>query len=682
MDNVVLFPFFTVPRKHRKRDTRCSKCQNLFAQDNVRILEEDSKLGIAYVCRICEKKIRRGIDIITTVVCTCCHSEKKKSQALRFKAHKYSIFKNANAEYAIDRRNRILSSDEWICKVCDISLRERKNYHREFKPCSVCQEGICDKKLAEVTKMIESEEIDDVVDREDDFSQKMSEVPQKESDKNIPKEADVEVCPIWVKRSFSNVQSPLYWSQKMADFAGKTSYEELERYILHEKKDEISRIPPIDFLVGNTDFPSYVEDFSARAQIPSDFLMKNSLAVCSRPDLNCFFNSLSIVAYGDQNHAAEMRVRVVIEGVQNKEKYLDQCHLLQGSKELLAYSGNIVHDYLLYSTRAQVNLPEDNCDDYERDKVGYSEMLERNIDRRQQLYETEIFNMRLNKCEAGVWQMHQASSVLQRVVRGVYPGQGRFRIRRFLDRDFCPINGRVNFLDKVNIMWCVYGLGSKPNHFVPIVPRHRGFAMRQERHNLHRILPTSSNLVDLAKNQQEKTPTPTELKESAEFSQTKLMEIQSRTKKVLKRKVNKRQTEKEENSWKEVVHSQKRKSFLKRKISSEEQRMDTLDMFEINEYCDEMMNVERDEEKKELTEENVQKSQSFKQQKIKRRKLNVSQKTTTNEQCPAQGKNNTRKNYAVSLIIFFLTVLLLFLLRNFCLLLLLYNFYCLNIINL
>ena len=39
---------------------------------------------------------------------------------------------------------------------------------------------------------------------------------------------------------------------------------------------------------------------------------------------------MSLLAYGNEDHALEMRKHVVIEGVKNREKYLDENKLSQG----------------------------------------------------------------------------------------------------------------------------------------------------------------------------------------------------------------------------------------------------------------------------------------------------------------------------------------------------------------
>ena len=82
--------------------------------------------------------------------------------------------------------------------------------------------------------------------------------------------------------------------------------------------------------MGNQHLDKYHEDLAAKRQCPQVPSLNNPFTAQSSGNGNCFFNVMSLLAYGNEDHALEMRIRVVIEGVKNREKYLDENKLSQG----------------------------------------------------------------------------------------------------------------------------------------------------------------------------------------------------------------------------------------------------------------------------------------------------------------------------------------------------------------
>lgn len=71
--------------------------------------------------------------------------------------------------------------------------------------------------------------------------------------------------------------------------------------------------------------------------------MEGKIPVKTRADGNCFFDSLSLLKYGDHAHDTEMRVRLVVQGVSQKRLYLDTDRLMNAFKEDSPYTtvGNL-----------------------------------------------------------------------------------------------------------------------------------------------------------------------------------------------------------------------------------------------------------------------------------------------------------------------------------------------------
>ena len=164
----------------------------------------------------------------------------------------------------------------------------------------------------------------------------------------------------------------------------------------------------------------------------------------------------SLLAYGDEDHHTEMRVRIIFEMVQNSDLYLSDDFLASGTD-----LQNLVKTYISYSGQAfSINVTEEDM---------------------KKLFQNEVMNCRCPGAYMSMWGIHGLSSVLGVPVQSVYPQYGGFNVRKDLHRVVQP---RICRQSEINtsqeslptIMWTSC-LGKDkpastwvPNHFVVCVP--------------------------------------------------------------------------------------------------------------------------------------------------------------------------------------------------------------------
>jgi len=250
------------------------------------------------------------------------------------------------------------------------------------------------------------------------------------------------------KRNFPN------WAFVQAQMVECSTYEELEEYI-----QSLAKMPTLQAINGNK-------------------------------HLNCFFNSLSRLVFGNQKHATEMRVRLVVEAVLNKAKYLDNTFLERGHTDQLEKI-NYVDEYIEYTC-----IPQQNR----------SEVVSASF--RDFTYRQLIFDMRRLNVYTGIWQFHQAAVVLQCPVKmicvDVVPTPTYKRIRNLYNRVFLPDLPEIEVNNEcIHVMFTRCGDVHQPNHFVPVVQRNTNIKVLNAQHRF--IVQKSDNrrwnaiTVDLTK---------------------------------------------------------------------------------------------------------------------------------------------------------------------------------------
>ena len=205
-------------------------------------------------------------------------------------------------------------------------------------------------------------------------------------------------------------------------------------------------LPSIEQLHGNKHLAHYEMDCLAKSLVPSDSPLEKAkcFPVYTIGDGQCFPRSLSRLVCGDESRAVEMRVRLVVEGVKNIEHYLNKDILNRGHETPYGDSVNLVEIYRQYGS-----------DDIQRFRGRES-------------YQHELLNLCRESEWCGVWQLHQASSVLGCRVYSMFPHTRIPVVRQDLNRWILPVEDCVDNV-AVIIMWTKSSPTSGFNHFVPVV---------------------------------------------------------------------------------------------------------------------------------------------------------------------------------------------------------------------
>ena len=194
-------------------------------------------------------------------------------------------------------------------------------------------------------------------------------------------------------------------------------------------------------------------DTVATESIPED-APSNVHAIKILPDGNCLGRSISHGYIGNDSMHLEMRARMVIEGILNKQYYLSHDFLTRGASRI---EEPLPFVYAKYS------------DHY----VSGQKMTDDTVE---YMYSRELHDCCKVNSYMGLWQMAQAASVLQIPIRLVYPTGGDPEMRLDFNRWFYPLNYEENTCegkakDFITIMWTAMRKNSVPVHFVPLLPR-------------------------------------------------------------------------------------------------------------------------------------------------------------------------------------------------------------------
>lgn len=321
-------------------------------------------------------------------LCTCCHMTFcVKSDVLNFQTNRYDRNSYPANICLKDKFRKRLGMREYICKQC----------HNDLRIGSKCL--------------------------------------------RVPSRAALQVY--GMKKNITGQSSMFDWHGKLDSLKTSNNFDDFKQRVLD------MNLPPLpEKPVGNQCLPEYVKDKLAYSMIPNDCIIPkcNAYPVCTRGDGSCFLNALSRLWYGNEEHAVEMRLRIVNEGVRNMDLYLNEAYLFRG------FEGSRIDFDIVDLYRAFGN---DHLQKY----------------RGEEFYKQELWSISKIGTYCGVWQFHQAANVLKCSIRGIYPGAGS--VRKDLNRWFMPesISSCEQIGNKfVTIMWTKSRPSSdRPDHFVPIV---------------------------------------------------------------------------------------------------------------------------------------------------------------------------------------------------------------------
>lgn len=235
------------------------------------------------------------------------------------------------------------------------------------------------------------------------------------------------------------------------------TYEDLEILC----RNEFTNMPPMDTgCIMNVRAQYDVLDRNALLWVPYDSPISAPFTINTTGDGSCFLHAASRLAYGNENHVVEMRVRLIMEAVLHREWYCSHYNLAIGlpSFQPTNIASTLVE---LYGFTSGIfnEVPEDVRSSPEA------------------VYVVDVMNYRLRNMEAGGWQFHFLASVLERPVLSLYPNmradgarEGYAQIRDSLNRIIYPRQLQDRSKNYGAIMWCGSSHEVKtPNHFVAIV---------------------------------------------------------------------------------------------------------------------------------------------------------------------------------------------------------------------
>ena len=192
-----------------------------------------------------------------------------------------------------------------------------------------------------------------------------------------------------------------------------------------------------------------VNDTVAQKDIPQDGprMLK---AVRTYGDGNCLCRALSKAFYNTDEMHLELRARIVIEGVTNKWKYLNDDCLERGA----SFTHGNADLPTVFTTFSDFYTPGQRITD----------------DTILAIYCLEVHSCAKVGAYMGLWQLAQASTVLQTPVHTIYPVRGDCSIRNDMHRIFFPVEYPTLADDTpIVIMWTGIREGGVPTHFVPLL---------------------------------------------------------------------------------------------------------------------------------------------------------------------------------------------------------------------
>lgn len=168
-------------------------------------------------------------------------------------------------------------------------------------------------------------------------------------------------------------------------------------------------------------------------------------------DGNCYPRSVSKAVYATEDNHVEIRMRLLIEGVTNRDIYLSNEYLAIGARQFhsradlplvfAAYSGQYVPDY--------------SAD--RRDEIV------------QEVYQNEMLALKNLGVYMGMWQIAQTTNILNRPVTSVFPERGSAAFRNDFNRTMYPWREEFRALPSLMIMWTPMTKNGVINHFVPLI---------------------------------------------------------------------------------------------------------------------------------------------------------------------------------------------------------------------
>ena len=200
-------------------------------------------------------------------------------------------------------------------------------------------------------------------------------------------------------------------------------------------------------------------DEVAISELPDD-APPDCVPIETAGDGNCCPRAFSKAVYGTGNYHKEIRMRMLMEGVLNRNRYFDNEYLKIGAEKEYGHATlPLVYAQYISDFRA-FQLPPN---------ISGKTRLRRLKKLATDIYEKDMVKQRISGTYMSMWQLFQAANVLGRPVRIVFPKRGSEDFRKDFNRSCFPWDPGLRDKPPVTIMWTPVAYGGEVNHFVPML---------------------------------------------------------------------------------------------------------------------------------------------------------------------------------------------------------------------
>ena len=242
------------------------------------------------------------------------------------------------------------------------------------------------------------------------------------------------------------------WKGILRQLQNSSTYDELEETV-NGVFEHIKPIEKIDHeVVFNPRF--HKADMIASSNLPSDG-PQDVIPVTTRGDGNCLCRALSTAYFGTENRHIEIRARIVMEAIVNRNHYMDHRILSRG-----------VQQQRLNSLHEQLPVIFAKYSDFYRSGQVVTD------DTVYYMFTTETHECSKDGAYMGLWQLACAAQVFKIPIHSVFPSGGDEDMRGDFHRTFFPLRNADIREDRnpLIIMWTSILGGNNPDHFVPLLP--------------------------------------------------------------------------------------------------------------------------------------------------------------------------------------------------------------------
>ena len=235
------------------------------------------------------------------------------------------------------------------------------------------------------------------------------------------------------------------WNPVMHVLDKFNTYSELENYVesllkklLKPLKCAVSKFKPLKHSIDNV----------AKLSIPKD-CTHNLIPVFTIGDGNCYPRSLSCAAFGNDSRHILLRAKIVVEGVYNKQRYLDNNYLSMGSNSLQT-EGPYSEQYALFSGQYAHGNIEDIIES---------------------VYEKEMLEMSQKNTHMGMWQIWASTNVISRPILSIFPDRGSPAFRSDFNRLCVQYLAQLRKKEPIYITWTPTVHHGPIQDFVPLLKK-------------------------------------------------------------------------------------------------------------------------------------------------------------------------------------------------------------------